>query len=396
MSNFKQLFYAHCGQTSPFPLALEIEKAEGIYLYDSSGKRYMDLISGISVSNLGHCHPNVVEAVQSQSEKFMHLMVYGEYVPQPQVMLSKRLSDILPSSLSVTYLTNSGSEAVEGAIKIARKHSGRSQIVSCKNAYHGSTMGALSVMGDLDYKKNFAPLLPDIINIEFGNIEDLKIISDKTVAIIIEPVQAEAGVQIASFEYWEALKERCEATGTLIIFDEIQTGLGRTGKMFGFENIGIVPDIITLAKGLGGGMPIGAFISSPEIMSSITTKPILGHISTFGGNAVCSSAALACIDTIIEEKLLEEAESKAQLFKDLLSENKKIKEFRQLGMMMAIEFESFEINKKIIDICIEKGVITDWFLFNDKSMRLAPPLIINKEQIKEACKIINNAINEVI
>lgn len=395
MSNLRTLFYQHCAQTSPTPLELEIIKAEGIYLTDSANHKYMDLISGISVSNVGHCHPKVVEAVRNQTEKFMHLMVYGEYIYSPQVKLATKLASILPSHLNTSYFVNSGSEAIEGAIKVARKFTGRSELISCVNAYHGSTLGALSIMGNVDYKKYFAPLIPDTKLIRHGEIEDLSFISNKTAAIVVEAIQAEAGIRFAQSEYWQKLQEKCKETGTLIICDEIQTGFGRTGKMFGFEFAGFTPDIITIAKGFGGGMPIGAFISSNEIMASLTTNPILGHISTFGGHPVTTAAALATIGVIEEENIISNIPEKAELFKVHLKNAPKVLEFRQAGLMMALEFDSFEMNKKIIDICLSKGIITDWFLFDSKSMRIAPPLTISKDEINKACDIIFDVLKNL-
>lgn len=395
MSNLRSLFYQHCAQTSPTPLELEIIKAEGIYLTDSANKKYMDLISGISVSNVGHCHPKVVEAIKSQAEKYMHLMVYGEYIYSPQVKLAEKLANILPSHLNTTYFVNSGSEAIEGAIKVARKYTDRSQLLSCVNAYHGSTLGALSIMGNEEYKKHFAPLIPDTKLIRFGEIEDLCLISNQTAAIVIEAVQAEAGIRQAVPEYWQNLQQKCKETGTLIICDEIQTGFGRTGKMFGFEFAGFNPDIITIAKGFGGGMPIGAFISSQEIMASLSTNPILGHISTFGGNPVTTAAALATIEVIEEENLINNLFEKSELFKKHLKNAPNVRDFRQAGLMMALEFDSFDVNKKIIDVCLNKGIITDWFLFDSKSMRIAPPLTIGEDEINKACEIIFDVLKNL-
>lgn len=395
MSSMRKLFFEHCAQTSPAPLAVEIVRASGVNLYDVDGKSYMDLISGISVSNVGHCHPRVVKAVQQQSETFMHLMVYGEYVQSPQVKLAEKLASLLPEQLSCTYFTNSGSEAIEGAIKLARKFSGKSEILSCYNSYHGSTLGALSILGDDDYRSHFEPLLPDTRRIRYGNFEDLSFITPNTAVIVIEAIQAEAGIFEASTEYWTALQNKCKETGTLIICDEIQTGFGRTGKMFGFQKVGLQPDIITLAKGFGGGMPIGAFVSSKEIMQSFTENPILGHITTFGGHPVSCAAALASIEVIEDENLVEKVTEKSEMFKQLLYHPRLMKDFRQQGLMMAIEFENFDINKKIIDLCMAYGIITDWFLFNSKSMRIAPPLVITLDEIEKSCSIINGVLKKL-
>lgn len=395
MSSTRHLFFEHCAQTSPMPLAIEINRAKGLHLFDVNGKSYLDLISGISVSNVGHCHPKVVAAVQKQAETFMHLMVYGEYIQSPQVKLAEKLASLLPENLSCTYFTNSGSEAIEGAIKLARKYSQKSEIISCHNSYHGSTLGALSIIGDDEYRSHFEPLLPNTKRIRHGSMEDLSLITHKTAAVVIEAIQAEAGILSASKEYWKALQQKCKETQTLIVCDEIQTGFGRTGTMFGFQNVGLLPDIITIAKGFGGGMPIGAFISSKEIMQTFSIYPILGHMTTFGGHPVCCAAALATIEVIENEKLINDIPIKAEAFRALIQHPSLIKDFRQEGLMMAIEFESFEINKKIIDLCLENGIITDWFLFNSKSMRIGPPLVITMEEIEEACSVINRVLKQL-
>ncbi len=394
MISTRELFVNHIAQTSPFPLALEIENAEGCYLTDTVGKTYLDLISGISVSNLGHRHPAVVKAIHEQVDKYMHVMVYGEYIQSPQVRLATALANVLPPSLQNVYFVNSGSEAIEGAIKLAKRYTGRTQLISFKNSYHGSTHGALSLMGDERLKQPFRPLLPDVLHLEYNSISDLKLITDKTAAVVVEPLQAEAGVVLPNNTFLLALRKRCTETGTLLIIDEIQTGYGRTGKLFAFEHYAIVPDILCLAKGFGGGLPLGAFISSQQIMTSLSTNPELGHITTFGGNPVCCAAGLATLNTIITEKLSEEVESKQKLFINLLK-HPLIKEVRAKGLLIAVEFESFEINKKIIDACIQQGVIVDWFLFNMKSMRVAPPLVITEKEIRLACAIILEAIGKL-
>ncbi len=383
----RQLFFQHVAQTSDKPLALEIERAEGIYLYDSNNKSYIDLISGISVSNTGHCHPQVVKAIKEQLDKYMHLMVYGEYIQTPQVKLAAMLAEILPSSLDCTYFVNSGSEATEGALKLSKRYTGRSEIIAFKNAYHGSTHGSLSVMGNEHFKQAFRPLLPDIRLIEYNNPEDLEFISTRTACVIAETIQGEAGVIVPDQSYMKALREKCNAEGALLILDEVQTGLGRTGKMFGFEHFGIVPDIITLAKGFGGGMPLGAFISSCEIMQSLTNNPVLGHITTFGGHPVSCAAAIANLEVIKNEKLAEQVENKAELFHKYLN-HPSIKSFRGKGLLIALQIKDEQTNLEVIDKCIEKGVIIDWFLFAPDCMRIAPPLIISEEEIKAACEII--------
>ena len=386
--NPKQLFYRHLAQTSSEPLAIEIEKAEGIYIYSPDGKRYTDLISGVSVSNIGHCHPEVVKAVQEQSAKYMHLMVYGELVQSPQVLLAKRLTELLPPQLDSVYLVNSGSEAIEGAIKLAKRFTGKTEIISCFNAYHGCTNGAMSIMGNDDFTRAFRPLVPDCKRIRFGNAEDIEQICNNTAAFIVEVVQGEAGIRFADKTYWQKVRERCNQTNTLLVFDEIQTGFGRTGSLFAFEQIGVIPDILTLAKGMGGGMPIGAFIASQEIMNCLTHNPVLGHITTFGGHPVSCAAALASLEVIEREKLYKTVAKKAALFKSLLEGLPYVKEVRQQGFMMALEFDNQEFNFKMIRKCLEKGVLTDWFLFCDTAMRIAPPLIITEEEIADVCGII--------
>lgn len=391
----RQLFLQHNAQTTLEPLLLEFTKASGMYLYDTTGKKHLDLIAGIGVSNVGHCHPAVVHAVKEQVENYMHIMVYGEFVQSPQVNFAKALADVLPSHLNCTYFVNSGAEAVEGAMKLAKRYTGRSEIISCHNSYHGSTQGALSLMGNEEFKQAYRPLLPDISFINFNVIADLDLITERTAAVFMETVQGEAGLRVADKAYFEALRARCTATGTLLVLDEIQCGFGRTGKMFGFEHYGIAPDILLLAKGIGGGMPIGAFISSTEIMRALATNPILGHLTTFGGHPVSCAAGLATLQTIQKENIVDGVEEKGELFKKLLV-HPAIKEVRGKGLMMAIEFENFEINKKIIDACIADGVISDWFLHCSNSMRVAPPLIITHEEIEYACEVILKNVVAVV
>ncbi|MCC6837632.1 MAG: aspartate aminotransferase family protein [Bacteroidia bacterium] len=387
----RQLFLNHVAQTSQTPLALEIEKAEGLYLYDSSGKKYMDLISGISVSNVGHRHPAVVKAIKDQLDKYMHLMVYGEYIQAPQVQLAKELATHLPDKLSSVYFVNSGSEAIEGAMKLAKRYTGRTEIISFKNAYHGSTQGSLSIMGSEEFKNAYRPLLPDTKLIRFNCEADLVEISERTACVIIETIQGEAGAVVPADDYLQKLKYKCEQEGVLLVVDEIQCGFGRTGKLFAFEHYGITPDILCLAKGMGGGMPIGAFISSNEIMYSLSHDPILGHITTFGGHPVSCAAGLATLSTIISERLIEKVEAKEKLFKELLV-HPKIKSVNGKGLLLSVSFESYEENKRIIDRCIEKELITDWFLFNAHSMRIAPPLTITFDEIRWACGVILSSI----
>ena len=395
MLSNRQLFLSHVAQTSPAPLMLEIERAEGMYMYDLKGKKYLDLIAGIAVSNLGHSHPAVVDAVKNQAEKYMHLMVYGEFVQSPQVKYAARLSEFLPENLSSVYFTNSGTEATEGAMKLAKRITSRTEFISFKKGYHGSTQGALSIMGDEGFKIKFRPLLPDTMQLEFGKEEELEKISSRTAAVITEPIQGESGITVPTQSFIQRLRKKCDKTGTLLIFDEAQTGLGRTGKMFAFEHYGVKPDILLLAKALGGGMPLGAFISSKEKMDTLTGNPVLGHITTFGGHPVCCAAGLAGFEVLLKENLIAQVEAKGKLIEDILRSDPKTERLpiRRAGLMMALQFESFEQNKKVIDRCIEKGVLTDWFLFAPQCMRIAPPLIISEEEIKIACQIILESID---
>lgn len=392
----RQLFYQYLAPTSEFPLALEIERAEGLYLYSSEGKPYMDLISGIAVSNVGHRHPKVVEAIKNQVDKHLHLMVYGEYIQSPQVKLAEALISTLAESSEEAdnyqvYFTNSGAEAIEGAMKLAKRYTGRSEFVSCINAYHGSTQGALSLAGAEFFKQNYRPLLPNIRHIRHGEINDLQLITDQTAAVIIEVIAGESGVRVPTVAYLKALRERCNQTETLLIFDEIQSGFGRTGTFWAFQAFGVMPDVLVCAKGMGGGMPIGAFIAKREVMQVFTNNPILGHITTFGGHPVCCASSLATLNVIHEENLLKQIPEKEALFRKLLV-HPAIKAVRGKGLMLAVEFESFEVLKPIIDRAITKGVITDWFLFCDNSMRIAPPLTITLQEIEEACKVILESI----
>lgn len=389
----RQLFLQYQAQTSDFPLAIEIERAEGIYMYSPDDKVYMDLISGIGVSNIGHRHPRVCKAIKDQTDSYLHLMVYGEYIQSPQTLLAKALADTLPNSLHSTYFVNSGSEAVEGAMKLAKRHTGRHQIISCVDAYHGSSHGALSLMGNEFFKQSFRPLLPGIRHVRFNNMEDLQYINAQTAAIVIETVQGEAGIRVADEAYFLELRKRCTETGCLLILDEIQAGFGRTGTFWAFEQYGIVPDILVCAKGMGGGMPIGAFISSNEIMACLKTNPILGHITTFGGHPVSCAASLATLQVILEENLCKDVKLKEALFRKKL-QHPLIKAIRSKGLMMAVEFENFPQLKTIIDTSIRHGIITDWFLFCDNSMRIAPPLTITFAEIEKACEVILAAIDE--
>ncbi len=394
MLNLRQLFLNHVAQTSPEPLALEIERAEGVYMYDKTGKSYLDLIAGISVSNLGHRHPAVCEAIHKQTDKYMHLMVYGEYIYYPQVQLSKLLTDQLPEKLNSVYLVNSGTEATEGAMKLAKRYTGRTEVIGFQQSYHGSTQGSLSIIGDEYFKTNYRPLIPDTRSLRYNSEEDLKQITEKTACVFTEVVQAESGVTPAHPCWLRKLRERCNETGTLLIFDEIQTGFGRTGSLFAFEQYKVVPDIILLAKGMGGGLPIGAFVTDKKIMSVFQDNPVLGHITTFGGNPVCAAASLAVLETLIESDYILQVKRKETLFRSLLK-HPKIQFVRSKGLIMAVGFESFEFNLQVIQKCIEKGLITDWFLFESACLRIAPPLIINEDQIRWACSVILEALDEL-
>lgn len=398
MISNRQLFLLHQAQTSHYPLMLEIEKAEGVYLFDVNGKKYLDLISGISVSSLGHGNERVKNAIKHQLDQYMHLMVYGEFIQSPQVKLAKKLTDLLPSNLNSVYLVNSGAEATDGALKLAKRFTGRYEIIACKNAYHGSTHAALSLNSHEYFKNAYRPLLPGISFIEFNNIDTLSLINDNTACVIIEPVQGEAGYIPSELQFLEQLRKKCDEHGTLLIFDEIQSGMGRTGKMFAFEHYDIVPDILLLGKALGAGMPVGAFVSSQKIMTELADNPYLGHITTFGGHPVIAAAALAGIEELLDKNMIDEVADKEKLFRELLI-HPAIKKISGKGLMLAIEFDQAEgginFNKKLIDACIADGLITDWFLFAPHCLRIAPPLIITEEQIKWSCNIILNNLKNI-
>ncbi len=389
----KEQFLKYLAQTSPIPLSVEVEKAEGVWLFDKSGKKYLDLISGISVNNIGHRHPEVIKALHEQIDKYLHVMVYGEFILSPQVELAQLICSTLPPSLDNVFFVNSGSEAIEGAMKLSKRVTGRTKIVSFKNGYHGSTHGSLSIMGDEVSKNAFRPLLPDIFIIDFNSPDALSKIDERTACVVAETIQGEAGVIVPDASYLEALRKRCDETGALLVLDEVQCGMGRTGKLWAFEHFNIAPDIIAMAKGLGGGLPLGAFVSSKKLMQQLTHNPVLGHISTFGGNPLCCAAAMSTLNVIINEKLYLQAESKEKLFRQNLK-HPLIKAISGKGLMLALKFDSFEQNKRIIDRCVQKGIITDWFLFAPNCLRVAPPLIIKDEEIREACSIIIEAVDE--
>jgi len=392
--HLRELFLTHAAQTSPFPLLLEIERAEGVWMFAPDGKRTLDLISGIGVSVLGHRHPAVITAIQAQLDKYLHTMVYGEMVLEPSTRLAALLCSHLPASLDNVYLVNSGAEATEGAMKLAKRFTGRPEIIACKYAYHGSTQGAASLMWPKTFKNAFRPLLPGIIHADYNRSESIELITEHTACVIAETIQAESGVTAPLRSWMKALREKCTQTGTLLILDEIQCGFGRNGTMWAFEQFDIVPDILLLGKALGGGMPLGAFIADKELMQQLTHQPVLGHITTFGGHPVCCAAGKAAMEVILDEELIQQVHEKEILFRSLL-QHSSILSIRSRGLMMAIEFESFDRCKQVIDRCIEKGVLTDWFLFAPNCLRIAPPLTITQKEIRQACDIILEVLKEV-
>ena len=390
----RQLFLSHIAQTSPFPISLEIVKASGIKMWDVSGKEYIDLISGFSVCNIGHSHPEVIKAVKEQVDQYMHLIVYGEFIETPQVAYAKLLTDHLPASLNCVYFTNSGAEATEGAMKLAKRVTGRSKIIACNSAYHGSTQGALSIIGDEYWRNAFRPLLPDIYHFDYNSAELINAVDANTACVIIETVQAESGVNKPLPEWITMLRTKCSENDVLLIFDEIQAGFGRTGSLWAFEQYNVVPDILLLGKALGGGMPLGAFIADITLMNSLTANPVLGHITTFGGHPVSCAAGMAAMKVLLQNKWIEEVKTKEQLFLNLLR-NSKIKAVRSAGLWLAVEFNSFETCHTIINSCIENGLVTDWFLFAPTCMRIAPPLIITKDEIEKTCNNILSYIDQI-
>ena len=394
MYSRRELFLRHLAQTSPSPPMLDIERAEGVFLFDQNGKKYTDLISGIAVSSLGHKHPVIQKAVIDQVERHMHLMVYGEFIISPQQELASRLASLLPPSLDSVYFTNSGAEAVEGAMKLAKRLTGRTGIASFRHSYHGSTQGALSICGNEELKNAFRPLLPGHRMLEYNDENSLQQIDDSLAAVFIEPIQAEAGVIMPHHGFLEKVKSRCEATGTLLVFDEIQTGMGRTGKLFAFLEHGITPDVLLLGKAFGGGMPLAAFISSHENMSALTHHPVLGHLTTFGGHPVSCAAAMASLNFIVGNNLAVDTLRKEKLFRENLK-HPSIIEIRGRGLMLSLKFSSEKFNQDVILKCYDKGLITDWFLFAPDCLRIAPPLIISDEEIADACTKLTAAIEEV-
>ena len=387
----RQIFLNHIGQTSPDPLALEIVRASGSKLYDINNKEYIDLIGGISVCNIGHGNKKVIEAIKKQAENFMHVMVNGELILSPQTAYAKLLTDHLPSSLNSVFFTASGTEATEGAMKLAKRFTGRTETAAFKNSYHGSTQGSLSIIGDEYWRNAYRPLLPGILHLDYNNFDSLELITQQTACVIAETIQAEAGVIVPDKKWLQKLRKKCTDTGTLLVLDEIQCGFGRNGTLWAFEQFDVIPDILLLGKALGGGMPLGAFIADKKIMDSFTNNPALGHINTFGGHPVCCAAGHAAMQFLLEEKIIDSVFDKEKLFLQNLY-HPKIKNIRSRGLMMAIEFEDFDQNKKVINALLNKGVFSDWFLFAPECLRIVPPLIISEEEILDAC----NAIQEVL
>ncbi len=390
MLPLRELFFKHVAQTSNSPLAICITKAEGEYLYDENNKAYLDCISGISVSNIGHQRKEIIEAIKSQAERYLHTMVYGEHIQNPQVLLAKKLSELTGNFLDNVYFVNSGAEAIDAAIKLARHFTGKKQIISCKDAYHGSTIGAMSLMNQKQYFDSYGPFLQDVDYIEFNNEDSLSKITEQTAAVFVELVQSEVGYIPIKESFLKSLKRICLTNNVLLIFDEIQTGIGRTGKFFAFEHFKVFPDILVLAKALGGGLPLGAIVTSKKIMSVFSYNPSLGHLTTFGGNPLSCAASLAAIDYIEKNNLLNEVASKEDYFRKKLP-SKHFIEIRGKGLMIALQLNSFDEVQKVVKHCFNEGILIDWFLFNDKAIRLAPPLTINYEQIDYVCKTIERA-----
>ena len=394
----RRQFLSHVAQTSPAPQLIEVAKAEGVYFYTPEGKRYFDLISGVSVSNVGHANQSVVEAVCRQARDYMHVMVYGEMVERPQVEYATLIASLLPEPLNSVYFLNSGAEAVEGALKLAKRYTARTEMISMRRAYHGSTHGAMSMMGfpeGEEWKNAFRPLLPDCKAIEFNNFDDLQQITERTACVLCEPVQGEAGVRPPKEGYLDALRRRCTEVGALLIFDEIQTGMGRSGEMFAMTKYGVTPDIVCLAKAFGGGMPLGAFVSSNEIMNTLQHDPVLGHITTFGGHPVCCAAGLAAAQYLIDNKVVEDIERKGALFESLLLDHPNVVEIRRSGLLLAVELGSSERLYKIMDLFIERGILSDWFLYCDTAFRISPPLVISDSEIRECVELIINCLNDL-
>ena len=394
----RKAFLEHVGQTSPSPMMIEVARAEGVFFYTPSGKRYYDLVAGVSVSNVGHANPAVVRAVQEQAGRYMHIMVYGEMIESPQVAYAARIAAALPDPLESIYFVNSGAEAVEGALKLAKRFTGRTELISMRRAYHGSTHGAMSMMGapeGEEWKGAFRPLLPDVRAIEFNDFDALQAVTRRTAAVLVEPVQGEAGVRLPANGWLEALRKRCDQSGALLIFDEIQTGLGRTGHLFAMQKYGVTPDIVCLAKAFGGGMPLGAFISSKKIMDSLQSEPVLGHITTFGGHPVCCAAGLAAYDYLVENGIVEQVEGKGARYEALLGDHPQVREIRRSGLLLAVELGSSEKLYHIMELFKEAGILSDWFLFCDTAFRISPPLTISDEEIRDSAQLIRACLDRL-
>ncbi|HNV49333.1 MAG TPA: aspartate aminotransferase family protein [Bacteroidales bacterium] len=392
----RQIFFQHLALPSQMPLGLEVERAEGIYMYSPEGKRYIDLVSGVCVNNLGHRHPAIVRAVKDQLDNYMHLMVYGEMIQTPQVKLAQRLTDLLPHNLNSVYLVNSGSEAIEGALKLAKRFTGRTEIIGFKNSYHGGTHGALTMLGNEEMKYAYRPLLPDVRFLQFNNKEDLFQITERTACVLVEPVQAEAGVIVPKDDFLMTLRQRCSETGTLLIFDEIQTGFGRTGKLFCFMDYNVTPDILCIAKAMGGGMPIGAFIADKRIMLTLTHNPDFGHITTFGGHPVSAAAAIATLEELTKNpNLINQVDEKGAIYESALKNHSLVKGIRRKGLLISIELPTVEINQKIIQKLLQNGLVTDPFFFMPQAFRIAPPLIITKDEIALTIELINKTFKNL-
>ena len=394
----RKQFLRHVAQTSPGPQLIEVARAEGVFFYTPEGKPYYDLVSGVSVNNVGHGNRAVVEAVQRQAADYMHIMVYGEMVERPQVEFARLLAESLPEPLDTVYFLNSGAEAVEGALKLAKRYTHRTEMISMRRAYHGSTHGAMSMMGEPEgeeWKNAFRPLLPDTKAIDFNSFADLEQITERTACVLCEPVQGEAGVRVPQDGYLQALRKRCDEVGALLIFDEIQVGMGRTGEMFAMQKYGVTPDIVCLAKALGGGMPLGAFVSSQKIMSTLTHNPVLGHITTFGGHPVCCAAGLAAMKFLQEEKVVEDVERKGAIFVELLKDHPAVKEIRRSGLLMAVELGESAKLYRLMDLFIEEGILSDWFLYCDTAFRISPPLVISDDEIRDSVRIIRKSLDRL-
>ena len=394
----RKAFLEHVGQTSPSPMMIEVARAEGVFFYTPSGKRYYDLVAGVSVSNVGHANPAVVRAVQEQAGRYMHIMVYGEMVERPQGEYAVRIASLLPDPLESVYFVNSGAEAVEGAMKLAKRCTGRTETISMRRAYHGSTQGAMSLMGTPEgeeWKNAFRPLLPDVRSIEFNSFDELQCITGRTACVITEPVQGEAGVRPPADGYLQALRRRCDEVGAMLVFDEIQTGFGRTGEMFASVKYGVTPDIVCLAKALGGGMPLGAFVASREVMNTLTVNPTLGHITTFGGHPVCCAAGLAALDYIVENRLAEKAEAKGALYESLLADHPQVKEIRRSGLLLAVELGSSDKMFAMMEMFAREGIMSDWFLYCDTAFRISPPLTISEDEIRDSAHIIRKCLDRL-